>query len=466
MFPIPVAGWSGDKIHMPRVKEKIITPSIKVPPQNIEAEQAVLAGILINNDAINQVMDTLSGADFYRETHTHLFEGMVELYNKNEPIDLITLSHQLKENNLLEKAGGPDYLVSLVEAVSTSAGILFHAKIVRELSVRRKLINQCSVISEACFQDWQQTDDLLELAEQSIFDIAEDRAGEGFSSLHDVVKESFKKLESVAEHDGFVTGVPTDFDDFDRLTAGLQPTDLIILAGRPSMGKTALALNIGYNVAARTRKGVALFSLEMSKLHLGLRLLGFHAQINATNLRTGLLKDTDWMKLTESANFLSELPIYIDDTSGISVLEMKAKCRRLKKKQDISLVILDYLQLIQGRNSAESRQQEISEVSRSLKALAKDLNVPVLALSQLNRKVEDRPNKPQLSDLRESGAIEQDADVIAFIYRDEMYNPTTEENENVAEIIVAKQRNGPTGYFKLTFQKEYTRFRNYTEEEY
>ena len=452
---------------MPQLKEKIVTPSIKVPPHSIEAEQAVLAGILINNDALNQVMDLLSGDDFYRETHNLLFEAMVDLYNNNEPIDLITLSHHLREKNLLEKAGGADYLASLVEAVSTSAGIIYHARIIRDLSVRRKLINQCSVISESCFHDWQQTDELLDLAEQSIFDIAEEKAGEGFTHLHDVVKDSFKRLESVAENEGFVTGIPTDFDDFDRLTAGLQPTDLIILAGRPSMGKTALALNIGYNAAARTKKGVALFSLEMSKLHLGLRLLGFHAGINANKLRTGFLKDTDWMKLTESANYLSELPFYIDDTSGLTVLEMKAKCRRLKKKQDICLIILDYLQLIQGRSSAESRQQEISEISRSLKALAKDLNVPVLALSQLNRKVEDRPNKkPQLSDLRESGAIEQDADVIAFIYRDEMYNPTTEENENIAEIILAKQRNGPTGYFKLTFQKEYTRFRNYTEEDY
>ena len=452
---------------MPQLKEKIVTPSIKVPPHSIEAEQAVLAGILINNDALNQVMDLLSGDDFYRETHNLLFEAMVDLYNNNEPIDLITLSHHLREKNLLEKAGGADYLASLVEAVSTSAGINYHARIIRDLSVRRKLINQCSVISESCFHDWQQTDELLDLAEQSIFDIAEEKAGEGFTHLHDVVKDSFKRLESVAENEGFVTGIPTDFDDFDRLTAGLQPTDLIILAGRPSMGKTALALNIGYNAAARTKKGVALFSLEMSKLHLGLRLLGFHAGINANKLRTGFLKDTDWMKLTESANYLSELPFYIDDTSGLTVLEMKAKCRRLKKKQDICLIILDYLQLIQGRSTAESRQQEISEISRSLKALAKDLNVPVLALSQLNRKVEDRPNKkPQLSDLRESGAIEQDADVIAFIYRDEMYNPTTEENENIAEIILAKQRNGPTGYFKLTFQKEYTRFRNYTEEGY
>jgi len=447
-------------------KEKATPASVKVPPHNMDAEQSILAGILINNDAMNQVMDILSPDDFYREAHMHLFDGMVDLYNNNEPIDLITLSQHLTGRNLLEKAGGAEYLASLVDAVSTSAGIQYHAEIVRELSVRRKLINQCSIISECCFQGWQETDELLDQAEQSIFDIAEQKIGEGFSTLEEVIKGSFKKLESVAEHEGFVTGVPTDFRDFDRLTAGLQPSDLIIIAGRPSMGKTALALNIGYNAAARTKKAVAVFSLEMSQLHLGMRLLGFHSGINATKLRTGFLKDTDWMKLTESANALSELPIYIDDTSGLSVLEMKAKCRRLLKKRDLGLVIIDYLQLVQGRRSAESRQLEISEISRSLKALAKDLNVPVLALSQLNRKVEDRPNKkPQLSDLRESGAIEQDADVIAFIYRDELYNPTTEENKNVAEIILAKQRNGPTGFFRLQFQQEFTRFRDYVEEE-
>ncbi|MBU2498474.1 MAG: replicative DNA helicase [Proteobacteria bacterium] len=451
---------------MAQLKEKVISSPMKVPPQNIEAEQAILAGILINNDAMNQVVDILSVDDFYRENHMHLFEGMIELYNDNEPIDLITLSQCLKEKNLMEKAGGAEYLASLVDAISTSAGIVYHAEIVRDLSVRRKLINQCSVISEACFGSWQKTDELLDMAEQSIFDIAEDKIGETFSTMEEVIRGSFRKLESVAEREGFITGVPSGFKDFDRYTAGLQPSDLIILAGRPSMGKTALALNIGYNAAQETRKGVAVFSLEMSKMQLGMRLLGFHAGIDATKLRTGFLRDTDWMKLTESANQLSELPIFIDDSSWVSVLEMKAKCRRLRKKMDLALVIVDYLQLIQGRRSAESRQTEISEISRSLKALAKDLDVPVMALSQLNRKVEDRPNKkPQLADLRESGAIEQDADVIAFIYRDELYHPVSDENRNVAEIIIAKQRNGPTGLFKLTFQKELTRFRDYAEED-
>jgi len=447
-------------------KEKIMPASIKVPPHNMEAEQAILGGILINNDAMNQVMDILSDDAFYREAHAHLFQGMIDLYSNNEPIDLITLHQYLKRKNLLEKVGGAEYLGSLVEAVSTSAGITYHAKIIRDLSVRRKLITQCSVISESCFQDWQNTDELLDLAEQSIFGIAEEKVGEGFSTLTEVIKSSFKKIESVAEHEGYITGVPTGFTNFDRLTTGLQPSDLIIIAGRPSMGKTALALNIGYNAAELTKKGVAVFSLEMSKMQLGMRLLGFDAQIDARKLRTGFLGDKEWAGLTDSADRLSALPIFVDDTSALSVLEMRARCRRLIKKHELVLIIVDYLQLIQGRRSAESRQLEISEISGLLKALAKDLNVPVVALSQLNRKVEDRPNKrPQLADLRESGAIEQDADVIAFIYRDELYHPTSEENKNIAEIIVAKQRNGPTDFFKLTFQKEFTRFRDYVDED-
>ncbi len=448
------------------VKEKAITPSVKAPPHNMEAEQSILGGILINNDAMNQIMDILTADCFYREAHAHIFQGMIDLYNNSEPIDLITLSQHLREKGLIEKAGGIDHLTSLVEAISTSAGIAYHAEIVRSHYVRRKLLSQCSVIAEACLQDWQTTDELLDLAEQSIFNIAEEKIGEGLASMEKVVNESFKKLESVSAHEGFITGIPSGFNDFDRYTAGLQPSDLIILAARPSMGKTALALNIGYNAAKKTGKGVAVFSLEMSKMQLGMRLLSFEAQINATKLRTGTLRDRDWTDLTHAADVLAGLPLFIDDTSGIGVLEMKAKCRRLLKKTDLAMVIVDYIQLIQGRRSAESRQIEISEISRSLKALAKDLNVPVIALSQLNRKVEDRPNKrPQLADLRESGAIEQDADVIAFIYRDEVYNPTSEDNRNVAEIILAKQRNGPTGYFKLTFQPEFTRFRDYAEEE-
>ena len=451
---------------MPQEIVKIVPSNLKVPPHNMEAEQAILGGILINNDAMNQIIDILSPDNFYREVHADLFEGMVELYSHGNPIDIITLSQCLASKNKLENIGGTDYLASLVEAVSTSAGIVYHAEIVRNLFVRRKLISQCSSISESCFHEWESAEDLLELAEQSIFEIAEDQIREGFKSLKDVITGSFKKLESALNNAGYVTGLPTGFKDFDRLTTGLQPSDLIIVAGRPSMGKTALALNIGYNAAKITNRAVAVFSLEMSEQQLGIRLLGFDSGINATTLRTGFLKDGEFKNLVDSAGRLSELPIFIDDSSGISVLEMKAKCRRLKKKNDLALVIVDYMQLIQGRRSAESRQLEMSEISRALKALAKDLNVPVMALSQLNRKVEDRQiKKPQLADLRESGAIEQDADVIVFIYRDEVYNPNSEENRNLAEIIVGKQRNGPTGSFKLTFRKELTAFGDYSAEE-
>ncbi len=451
---------------MNQAKEKAAPSSVKVPPHNMEAEQSILGGVLINNEAMNQIMDILAPECFYREAHALIFQGMIDLYNNNEPIDLITLSQHLTQKNKLDKTGGVEYLTSLVEAVSTSAGIEYHADIVHDRYVRRKLLSECSTISESCLQNWHTTEELLDMAEQSIFDIAEEKISEGFSSMENVINESFKKLESVSAEDGFVTGITTGFVDFDRYTAGLQPSDMVIIAGRPSMGKTAFALNIGYNAALKTKKGVAVFSLEMSKMQLGMRLLGFEAQINAAKLRTGTLRDRDWTNLTHAASVLSELPLFIDDTSGIGVLDMKAKCRRLLKKTELCMVIIDYIQLVQGRKSAESRQIEISEISRSLKALAKDLDVPVIALSQLNRKVEDRPNKrPQIADLRESGAIEQDADVIAFIYRDEVYNPTTDENRNIAEIIVAKQRNGPTGAFRLTFQKEFTRFRDYTEDQ-
>jgi len=448
-------------------RSKKESPSrLKVPPHNLEAEQAILGGILINNEALHQVIEILSPGSFYREAHAILFEAMLELYHLDEPIDIITLSQSLNRKNLMQKVGGTEYLGSLVEAVSTSAGIAYHAEIVQRLYVRRELINQCSNISDSCFQEWERTEDLLEMAEQSIFDIAESQIRTGFQSLKDVITGSFKKLESTEALEGYVTGIPTGFTDLDRLTAGFQPSDLIIIAGRPSMGKTALALNIAYNAAQKTSRGVGVFSLEMSKQQLGLRLLGFDSGVNATKLRTGRLREKEWGLLTESANRLAELPIFVDDMSGIGVLEMKAKCRRLRKQHDMALIVVDYLQLVQGRKSAESRQLEISEISRMLKALAKDLNVPVVALSQLNRKVEDRPNKrPQLADLRESGAIEQDADVIAFIYRDEVYNPTTEDNRNIAEIIVAKQRNGPTGYFKLTFLREQTRFADHRKED-
>ncbi len=450
-------------MSLPKNKEDTAYSTYKVPPHNLEAEQAVLGGILINDDAFNQVVDILSDEDFYRGAHALIFRGMLTLYNKDDPVDVITLSHVLTEGGVLEKVGGTDYLASLAEATSTSAGIVYHAEIVRDLSTRRSLINQCAHISEACFQFTNDTEEVLDLAEQSIFEIAERNVEQVFFPLSEVVKESFKKIEDTTGSN--ITGVPTGFTDFDNLTSGLQPSDLIIIAGRPSMGKTALALNIASNAAFESKTGVAIFSLEMSRLQLGTRLLGADAMIDASRIRKGFLQDDDHLRLIDSANRLSELPIYIDDSSGLSALELKAKARRLKKRFDIGLIVIDYLQLMQSRKSTESRQLEISDISRSLKALAKDLNIPVVAVSQLNRKVEDRPNKrPLLADLRESGAIEQDADLILFIYREYLYNQT-EENKGKAEIIVAKHRNGPTGKVDLTFREQYTKFQNYYRDE-
>jgi len=450
---------------MPSKNQESNLSRYKVPPHNLEAEQTILGGVLINNDALNQVVDILSSEDFYREAHAHIYDGMLSLYNRDDPVDLVTLSQILKEKAILDKVGGTDYLASLAEATSTSAGIIHHARIVKDLSTRRGLIVKCSRISESCFEFANDTDEVLDLAEQSIFEIAERTIDQNFFPMSEVIKESFKKLESTSHKDSFITGVATGFTDFDNITAGLQPSDLIIIAGRPSMGKTSLALNMAYNAALGDKLGVAVFSLEMSRLQLGIRLLGLDAMIDASKLRRGSLQDDEWGRLTDAANRLSELPLYIDDTSGLSVLELKAKARRLKKRYDISLIVIDYLQLMQSRKSTESRQQEISDISRSLKALAKDLNIPVVALSQLNRKVEDRPNKrPILADLRESGAIEQDADVILFIYREELYN-RTEENKGKAEINIAKHRNGPIGKVDLTFREKYTKFDNYYRED-
>ena len=448
---------------MPKKKEDTVYSSYKVPPHNMDAEQAIVGGILINNDSLNQVVDILSGEDFYREAHARIYEGMITLYNRDDPVDVITLSQVLKEKGALDKVGGTEYLASLAEATATSAGILYHAEIVKDLSIRRNLIRQCAHITEVCFQPSNETDDILDSAEQYIFEIAEKNIDQNFLQLDEVVRNSFKKIETTTGSN--ITGISTGFTDFDNLTSGLQNSDFIIIAGRPSMGKTALALNIALNAALIDKVGVAIFSLEMSSLQLGIRLLGSDAMIDAWKLRKGAMQDDDYLRLTDSANRLSELPIYIDDSSALSSLEIKAKARRLKKKYDISLVIIDYLQLMQSKKAVESRQLEISDISRSLKALAKDLDIPVLAVSQLNRKVEDRPNKrPMLADLRESGALEQDADLILFIYREELYN-RTEENKGKAELIVAKHRNGPTGLVPLTFREKYTKFQNYYKDE-
>lgn len=438
----------------------------KVPPQNIEAEQSILGSILIDNDILYDVMDVISDGDFYREAHRKIYGGILALFEKNEPIDLITLTNVLKEQNQLDAVGGAAYLAELVDQVPVAVNAVQYARIVREKAILRNLITTTSHIAGRCYENSGDVDEVLDFAETSIFEISEKKIAPSFYPLNDIITESFKTLEDRSEHKELITGVPTGFHGLDSLTSGFQPSDLIIIAARPSMGKTALALNIAQNTSVHNGTAVAVFSLEMSKEQLAMRLLCSTARVDAFRLRTGFLNKEDWGKLTRAAGILSEASIYIDDTPAISVLEIRAKARRLKMDKNLGLVIIDYLQLMKGRSTAERRELEISEISRSLKALAKEINIPVIALSQLNRKVEERHNKrPILSDLRESGAIEQDADVIAFIYRDSVYNKSEDNpDDKTAEIIVAKQRNGPTGVVKLTFLDTYTRFEDRAHE--
>ncbi|HUI44956.1 MAG TPA: replicative DNA helicase [Nitrospirota bacterium] len=449
-------------------------PLQKLPPQNIEAEQMVLGAVLIENDSLNNVMSLLSPEDFYKDIHRRIFAVMIEMFERREAIDLVTLTDGLRGKVALDTVGGASYLANLVSLVPTAANIKYHAKIIREKSVLRRLIHASTDIITQCYDDSrtvESIDELLNTAERSIFDIAQKKIGEAFSPLKNIVGHSFKMVEDLYERKEMITGIPTGFVDLDHLTSGLQPSDLIIVAGRPSMGKTAFCLNVAAYAAVEKQKIVAFFSLEMSKEALGLRLLGSEARVDAHRLRTGHLSERDWTPLANAAGRLSEAPIYIDDTAALSVLEMQAKARRLKAEHGLDLVIVDYLQLMRGRQSEASREQEISNISRSLKMLAKDLKVPVIALSQLNRAVETRPGKekrPMLADLRESGAIEQDADVILFIYRDEVYNKCECPHEGdclcgrrgVAEVIVGKQRNGPIGKVDLTYINRFTRFEN------
>jgi replicative DNA helicase len=437
----------------------------KVPPQNLEAERAVLGAVLLDNEVVYSVMEILGPEAFYQEGHRIIFNAMLNLNERGEPIDLVTLTNRLRSDGLLEKIGGAAYLPSVADGVPTSAGAAHYARIVKEKSILRDLISTSSEIVEDCFDAPGDVDELIDRAERRIFQISERRIGAGFYSMKEIVKSSFKTIETLYERKEHVTGVPTGFKDIDELTSGLQPSDLIVVAGRPSMGKTALCLNIAQGAAGIHKLPVAIFSLEMAKEQLVTRMLCSEARIDAHRLRSGFLSDTDWPKLTRAAGHLSESPIYIDDSPAISVMEMRAKARRLKADKDLKLIIIDYMQLMRGRARIDSREQEISEISRSLKALAKELAVPVVALSQLNRAVENRQDKrPLLADLRESGAIEQDADVIIFIYRDEFYNKASPE-KGVAEIIVGKQRNGPVGTRKLTWLDKYTRFEDMSERE-
>ncbi|HEX9020493.1 MAG TPA: replicative DNA helicase [Nitrospirota bacterium] len=446
----------------------------KLPPQNIEAEQMVLGAILIENDAINNVTSVLAPEDFYKDIHRRIYDAMLEMFERREAIDLVTLTDALRSRTGLESAGGASYLATLVSLVPTAANIKYHAKIVREKSILRQLIHTSTGIITQCYDDSRTVDsidELLNTAERSIFDIAQKKIGESFFALKKIVGHSFDMVEKLYARKELITGIPTGFVDLDNMTSGLQPNDLIIVAGRPSMGKTAFCLNIAAHAALEKGKVVAIFSLEMAKEQLGLRLLGSEARVDAHRLRTGHLAERDWTPLANAAGRLADAPIYIDDTAAISVLEMQAKARRLKAERGLDLIIVDYMQLMRGRGSEQSREQEISNISRSLKVLAKDLKVPVVALSQLNRAVETRPGKekrPMLADLRESGAIEQDADVILFIYRDEVYNkcecPHDGEclcgRRGVAEVIIGKQRNGPIGKVDLTYINRFTRFEN------
>lgn len=439
----------------------------KLPPQSVEVEQGVLGAILLDQEALVRVLDILQEQDFYQSAHRWIFSAMVDLFEDNSPIDVLTVAERLKKQERLESVGGAAYLAELAEMIPTSAHVLHHAHIVREKSILRALIQSATTIVTESYEDTGDIDLLLDRAEQIIFEISQRRAAAGFSNINQVLKGSFKRIEQLYERKERVTGVPMGFTDLDGKTSGMQPSDLIIVAGRPGMGKTAFSLNVAQHVGTRVGRPVAIFSLEMSKEQLVTRMLCAEARVDATKLRTGFLHRDDWPRLTKAAGTLSEARIYIDDTPAQTSLDIRTKSRRLKAELgDLSLIIVDYLQLMQGRARSENRQQEISEITRSLKGLAKELDVPVIGLSQLSRAVEQRrPSRPQLSDLRESGAIEQDADVVALIYRDEVYDEETTD-KGVAEIIIAKQRNGPTGVVRLQFQGEFTRFGDLAPDSY
>lgn len=433
----------------------------RVPPQNVEAEQSVLGAMLIEKEAIGKVAEFLKAEDFYREAHRLVFQVILDLFNQNEPVDMITVIEALRRDDRLEGAGGISYITSLANTVPTAANVIYHAKIVEEKSLLRQLITAATNIATIGYDAADDAAVILDEAEKMILQVSSRKVGKDFIPIKSIVFDAFTKIEQLYISKGGITGLSTGFKDLDRLTSGLQASDLILVAARPSMGKTAFTLNVAQNVAVKEKKAVAFFSLEMSKEQLVQRMLCAEAAIDSQKLRIGELGDEDWKKLVTAADKLSTAPIFIDDTPGISVLEMRGKARRLKIEHDLQLIVIDYLQLMQGSASSgrsENRQQEISEISRSLKALARELNVPVIALSQLSRSVESRQvKKPMLSDLRESGSLEQDADIVAFLYREDYYNPETEK-KNITEIIVAKHRNGPVDTVQLFFHKAFTKF--------
>jgi len=439
---------------------------LNLPPQNIEAEESLLSAILVDNTALLEVVEILAPQDFYRTAHQKIFSAISDLFNRGEPIDLVTLANGLKEKGHIEGVGGAAYLARLVDTVPMAVNAQHYARIVHDKAVLRRLIEKANAITKRCFQEHGGTDEIIDFAEASIFEVTEKKARQAFYPLSKLIDGNIDFLEEKQKNKSMVTGVPTGFTHLDNLTSGFQNSDLIILAARPSMVKTALAFNIARNAAIEAGVPVAVFSLEMSKEQLSLRLLCSEARIDSSRLRSGFFSMEDWDRLTDAAGVLSAAPIFIDDSPSLSAMEVRAKARRLKMDKNIGLIVIDYLQLMQGRAGAERRDLEISEISRSLKALAKEISLPVIALSQLNRMLEQRTDKrPRLSDLRESGALEQDADVVAFIYRDEVYNKEeTNPHKGTAEVILAKQRNGPTGEVLLTFLSAYTRFENMAPE--
>jgi len=437
------------------------TDSLRVPPQSLLAEEALLGGIMLDNSSLVQVSDYVREDDFYRPGNREIFKSILALAKNHEPIDLVTVADHLKQRQKLDEVGGSGYLASLVDNVHTAANLSAYARIVKNKSVLRSLIETATEIVEKSYGEVEDVDVLVDRAEKSILDVARKRNQAAITPIDEIVRDSFAAIDIAYRNNKPLTGIPSGFDEIDKMTCGFQNSDLIIIAGRPSMGKTSFALNIAHNAAAHPDDParVAFFSLEMSKEQLVTRLLCSQSELNAQTIRRGFLKDEDWPKLSDAAAVVSELPIYIDDTPAISAMELRAKARRLQNDKGLDLVIVDYLQLMRG--DGESREREISDISRALKAMAKELEVPVIALSQLNRSVESRIDKrPQLADLRESGAIEQDADVIMFVYRDEVYNPDKPENAGLAEILIRKQRNGPTGSVTLRFFGEFTTFRN------
>ncbi|MBL7151407.1 MAG: replicative DNA helicase [Candidatus Omnitrophica bacterium] len=432
----------------------------KVPPQNLEAETAVLGSMLFDENAISVAVELLTPDSFYKDTHRKVFEAILGLYKLNRAVDLITLNAELKNSGRLEEIGGVSFLTALANSVPTAANIEHYARIVKEKSILRTLINNATRIVSLCYESDGSVDKIVDDAERFIFEVSDTKTHTSYLHLKEIVKDSIEAIDRLYQKKAHVTGIPTGYIDFDTITAGLQSSDLIVVAGRPSMGKSAFALGVAEYAGVVEKIPLAIFSLEMSKEQLVQRMLCSHAKVDAHKVRTGYLATSDWPRLTSAAGKLSEAPIFIDDSPAISVMELRAKARRLKAHHDIQLIIVDYLQLMRGSSGIESRQQEISEISRSLKALARELHVPLIAISQLSRAVESRTDhRPQLSDLRESGAIEQDADVVALLLREEYYNPAS-EHQGTAEVIIAKQRNGPVGSLRLTFIKEYTRFEN------